>query len=337
MYKALPLMTTAFFQQIPEHLQHYLSSARARIQIAVCWFSHRAIFNELLARVRAGVQVELLLHYDQQNICSQGLDFQSFVDAGGRLMAGRTQGLMHHKFAIVDDQLLLTGSFNWTYNTNAENLVISRDMSLVMAFSQEFERMKTNARQICRVDPSEAVCFSPRLLVGKTDYTLTELRKRISKRANVWLHSIRATETRSFPDLDSGIIPFDAFGLLSCYWRRNKLWDNELVHQELFQLGQQFAPTLIRPLRCWALRIRIDDLIFRMGKPHKGDPRPLVAIGVVQSEPMPYEGVGYSSFRWVHWVKILTHSPYYLPERSSIQSPSRYKGSALRVLQEVLG
>eukprot|EP00012_Vannella_robusta_P003002 CAMPEP_0206182496 /NCGR_PEP_ID=MMETSP0166-20121206/96_1 /ASSEMBLY_ACC=CAM_ASM_000260 /TAXON_ID=95228 /ORGANISM="Vannella robusta, Strain DIVA3 518/3/11/1/6" /LENGTH=73 /DNA_ID=CAMNT_0053597209 /DNA_START=388 /DNA_END=606 /DNA_ORIENTATION=- len=37
---------------------------------------------------------------------------------------------MHHKFAIIDDQVILTGSFNWTVQaqrSNRENLHITLD------------------------------------------------------------------------------------------------------------------------------------------------------------------------------------------------------------------
>ena len=50
-------------------------------------------------------------------------------DAGVCIVASKREGLMHHKFAIIDSDILLTGSFNWTERAaseNCENLVISR-------------------------------------------------------------------------------------------------------------------------------------------------------------------------------------------------------------------
>lgn len=51
---------------------------------------------------------------------------------------------MHHKFAIVDNQVVLTGSFNWTVQaqrSNRENLHISSDSQMVHSFKQEFEQL----------------------------------------------------------------------------------------------------------------------------------------------------------------------------------------------------
>lgn len=51
---------------------------------------------------------------------------------------------MHHKFAIVDSKVILTGSFNWTVQaqrSNRENLHISSDLQMVNAYKQEFEKL----------------------------------------------------------------------------------------------------------------------------------------------------------------------------------------------------
>jgi mitochondrial cardiolipin hydrolase len=51
---------------------------------------------------------------------------------------------MHHKFVVVDNQTLATGSFNWTRSAteeNQENYVVTDDPLLVDAFLHEFERL----------------------------------------------------------------------------------------------------------------------------------------------------------------------------------------------------
>jgi phosphatidylserine/phosphatidylglycerophosphate/cardiolipin synthase-like enzyme len=49
---------------------------------------------------------------------------------------------MHHKFAL-DDDLLLTGSYNWTRRreSSEENLVLSNDRRLFNSFRGEFDRL----------------------------------------------------------------------------------------------------------------------------------------------------------------------------------------------------
>lgn len=51
---------------------------------------------------------------------------------------------MHHKFAIVDKKMLITGSLNWTtqaIQNNRENVLIVEDAEYVEPFLAEFERI----------------------------------------------------------------------------------------------------------------------------------------------------------------------------------------------------
>jgi phosphatidylserine/phosphatidylglycerophosphate/cardiolipin synthase-like enzyme len=55
---------------------------------------------------------------------------------------------MHHKFVILDQQTVLTGSYNWTLESedeNYENLVILEEAQPVEAYTREFEALWTGA------------------------------------------------------------------------------------------------------------------------------------------------------------------------------------------------
>ncbi|XP_003382843.1 PREDICTED: mitochondrial cardiolipin hydrolase-like [Amphimedon queenslandica] len=52
--------------------------------------------------------------------------------------------LMHHKFAIIDRSLLITGSLNWTrqgLNGNYENVIITDDVGYLGGFLKQFEEL----------------------------------------------------------------------------------------------------------------------------------------------------------------------------------------------------
>ena len=56
---------------------------------------------------------------------------------------------MHHKFVILDQRTVLTGSYNWTFESedeNQENLVILADPYSVEAYTHEFEALWAGAR-----------------------------------------------------------------------------------------------------------------------------------------------------------------------------------------------
>ena len=48
---------------------------------------------------------------------------------------------MHHKFALIDQSILITGSFNWTMQAlmgNNENIIITSEPKVVNPFVEEF-------------------------------------------------------------------------------------------------------------------------------------------------------------------------------------------------------
>jgi hypothetical protein len=336
-------MNTAHFQNLPEHLCRYLSRAKHNISVAVCWFSHKDIFETLLERLRIGVRVELLLEYDSQNIRDGGLDFQQFVRTGGQLWACREAGLMHHKFALVDDRHLVTGSFNWTYNSNAENLLFTDDSITLAAFRAEFDRQKATAQRIFQVRRADAKVFSAFPLFEKTQFPLADLRKKVSRGANVWLVSLDKLKINHAVIFAERQLPFDAAKMLESFWTAYRMWDEDLFEEEIERLNPTFSERLCRELRCWARRMKIGDLILGVSRnavpaksPNRnGFPEYLLAIGIIQSHPQPFLGEEFSTFRSVQWLKIMEEMPYLLPEKASGQIVARYRGSALRVLQEV--
>jgi phosphatidylserine/phosphatidylglycerophosphate/cardiolipin synthase-like enzyme len=51
---------------------------------------------------------------------------------------------MHHKFAIVDNTVVVTGSYNWTRSAalyNHENIVVTSAKPIVAGFCEEFDRL----------------------------------------------------------------------------------------------------------------------------------------------------------------------------------------------------
>lgn len=51
---------------------------------------------------------------------------------------------MHHKFAILDKSVVLTGSFNWTAQAvkfNQENIVFYENKELAMKYFEAYENL----------------------------------------------------------------------------------------------------------------------------------------------------------------------------------------------------
>jgi cardiolipin hydrolase len=63
---------------------------------------------------------------------------------GIRVHTNKPPFLMHHKFFIIDDELLCSGSFNWTSQAvtgNNESVIITNDPWTVEPFCAEFQKL----------------------------------------------------------------------------------------------------------------------------------------------------------------------------------------------------
>lgn len=97
--------------------------AQQSIKIAVAWFNSKDILNILCWKMKAGVKVEIVLHYDDINADSDSsLNFSEYKQLGGTLIwAKGEKSTMHVKFCIIDEKILLHGSCNWTYRAFKKN------------------------------------------------------------------------------------------------------------------------------------------------------------------------------------------------------------------------
>ena len=97
-----------------------------------------------------GVAIRVLT--DQETALSDGPAMR-ILRAGGvmvRSLGVSEQSLMHHKFAVFDDRLVATGSYNWTQSAeraNYENLVLLDDQEVVARFKREFQRLWREAKE----------------------------------------------------------------------------------------------------------------------------------------------------------------------------------------------
>ena len=108
-------MIEHYSHKIQNAIQKELFKANSSIKIAVAWFTNDLLFQPLLLKLDAGVSVELILNKDDIN-CSDDneINFDEFVKAGGILRWNDTKQLMHEKFCIIDDKIVIYGSYNWT-------------------------------------------------------------------------------------------------------------------------------------------------------------------------------------------------------------------------------
>ena len=88
---------------------------------------------------KRGVRVRIITDNDKS--FDLGSDIEKFEQIGIPVRVDQTTDHMHHKFAIFDGRLLLTGSYNWTRSAalgNYENFIVTGEPRLITAFSETF-------------------------------------------------------------------------------------------------------------------------------------------------------------------------------------------------------
>ncbi|OUJ76336.1 hypothetical protein BXP70_01570 [Hymenobacter crusticola] len=142
---AQPSQAEVFFSPGTECLDailRFINQAAHRLDVCVFTISDDRIAEALLAAHRRGTVIRLLT--DNDKLHDQGSDIKPLQAAGLSVRIDRTPNHMHHKFAIADERVALTGSYNWTRSaalSNLENLLITDDAAVVQRYSQEFERL----------------------------------------------------------------------------------------------------------------------------------------------------------------------------------------------------
>ncbi|XP_040830479.1 mitochondrial cardiolipin hydrolase-like [Ochotona curzoniae] len=119
-----------------------LLAARASLELCLFAFSSPQLGRAVQLLHQRGVRVRVVTDCDYMAL--NGSQIGLLRKAGIQVRHDQDLGYMHHKFAIVDKKVLITGSLNWTtqaIQNNRENVLILEDAAYVRLFLDEFERI----------------------------------------------------------------------------------------------------------------------------------------------------------------------------------------------------
>ncbi len=144
------MYTKAYFKNIDEIIQGYLRQARSDIRVAVAWFTDIEFFNLLIELSHKNINIEIIIVDDEINSNSK-IDFSLLGEAGGYVykMNPLFSNLMHNKFCVIDDDIVISGSYNWTKKAkyNHESIVVFKGNSiLAQDFIEEFRNLRDRTK-----------------------------------------------------------------------------------------------------------------------------------------------------------------------------------------------
>ena len=124
------------------HIIDLINEAYTQLDICVFTISDDRISRAIVEAMKNGVEIRIIS--DNFKVEDTGSDIEDLSRVGIPVKLDTTDNHMHHKFMIVDNKIVLTGSYNWTRSAalyNQENILSTDDEYVVSKFSNEFEKL----------------------------------------------------------------------------------------------------------------------------------------------------------------------------------------------------
>lgn len=131
-----------FSPGVRQHILPLLNQATRSIDVAMYSFTDSDLAWALVRAHERGVKVRLYL--DSEQAAGKYSKSRFFEGRGLAVRYYRGEGIMHHKFAVIDAKTVVTGSYNWTASAeerNRENALIIVDPGIATSYQAEFERL----------------------------------------------------------------------------------------------------------------------------------------------------------------------------------------------------
>jgi len=121
-------------------LAQAIDEARYSVDVAVMHLDLWSLRDALLDADRRGVNIRVVVDGDY----FLDTEIQDLIDAGIPVITDSRESLMHHKFTVIDQLDVWSGSMNYTINgayRNDNNLIHIRSSKLAQSYTREFEEM----------------------------------------------------------------------------------------------------------------------------------------------------------------------------------------------------
>lgn len=138
-------MTKVYFSPGPDCMNAIidtLKKAKRRAKICVFTISDNRIVDAVKEMQLNGVNIKVISDNDKR--FDQGNDIDYIARLGIDVRLDTTQAHMHHKFAVIDDTITITGSYNWTRSAeqkNYENILVTDSKDVAKAYGREFDKL----------------------------------------------------------------------------------------------------------------------------------------------------------------------------------------------------
>lgn len=136
-------------------LEGEIAAAESTLDVAIYTFTHQPIADLLVEAKLRGIKVRVLVDEHQSRLPAADESggavgqFEVLEDLESEGVSvcrrpGAAGGILHHKFAVVDETTVITGSYNFTEaatERNLENLLVLTDDHLALQYAEAFKSL----------------------------------------------------------------------------------------------------------------------------------------------------------------------------------------------------
>jgi phosphatidylserine/phosphatidylglycerophosphate/cardiolipin synthase-like enzyme len=125
-----------------------IESAQQSVHFLAFSFTSDGLADALIERMEAGVEVSGVME-EAQARSNSGTEFNRLLSAGADVRLDGNPRNMHHKVLIIDEQIVMFGSYNFSYyaeTRNDENLIIMHHPQTAALFMEEFDKIYAQAK-----------------------------------------------------------------------------------------------------------------------------------------------------------------------------------------------
>jgi phosphatidylserine/phosphatidylglycerophosphate/cardiolipin synthase-like enzyme len=125
-----------------------INAAKNQILVMAYSFTYDPIVKALMEAHARGLDVELI--FDKSNEADLRSDMPRCIEKKMKVLVDAEHAIAHNKVMIIDQKVVITGSFNFTRqaeDANAENLIVIRnDRGIAEKYLQYYENHKVHSR-----------------------------------------------------------------------------------------------------------------------------------------------------------------------------------------------
>ncbi len=134
--------------EVMSYLVPLVQGAEKSIRFMAFSFTHDDLGAAVLDRANAGLDVRGI--FEKRSSETEFSELPNLYCAGLAVQQDGNPGILHHKVFIIDDDILVTGSFNFSNNadeSNDENVIIIHNAEIAAKYLQEFNRRWAEAEE----------------------------------------------------------------------------------------------------------------------------------------------------------------------------------------------